>query len=247
MESSNTTSPAPQEIAPEQLLPEAEPAPWAEDAELRALVEAIIYVAEEPVTAAQIAAALQRPEADVRRVLDELAAEYQKPFHGVMMREVAGGYKLATKPEHHDTIRAFVKSLTPPLKLSLAALETLAAIAYKQPITAPEIMEIRGVQGASVLKTLLERKLIAAAGRKNVVGRPILYKTTREFLVQFGLKDLSELPTLKEFEELRRLAIPEAAEGAEVAPEAPSAAPVAGDVEAVGDDAAPLDSSSEAE
>src|SRR5690349_17578941 len=101
----------------------------------------------------------------------------------------------------------FVKSLKPPLKLSLPALETLAVVAYKQPVTAPEIMEIRGVQGAGVLKTLLDRKLIAVAGRKNVIGKPILYKTTKEFLIQFGLKDLSELPSLKEFEEIRRLAV----------------------------------------
>src|SRR5215469_3312554 len=114
---------------------------------------------------------------------------------------------MATKPEHHDAVRTFVKRLKPPLKISLRALETLAVIAYKQPVTAPEIMEIRGVQGAGVLKTLLDRKLIAGAGRKNVIGKPILYKTTKEFLIQFGLKDLSELPSLKEFEEIRRLAI----------------------------------------
>jgi segregation and condensation protein B len=116
---------------------------------------------------------------------------------------------MATKAEHHEAVRAFVKKLTPPLKLSLAALETLAVIAYKQPITTPEIMEIRGVQGAGVLKTLLDRKLISESGRKNVIGKPILYKTTKEFLVQFGLKDLAELPTLKEFEELGRLEIVE--------------------------------------
>jgi segregation and condensation protein B len=120
---------------------------------------------------------------------------------------VAGGYQLATKPEHHEQIRQFVKNLKQPLKLSQAALETLAVIAYKQPITMPEILEIRGVQGAGVLKTLLDRKLITTTGRKDVVGRPILYKTTKDFLVQFGLKDLSELPTLKEFEELRRMAL----------------------------------------
>ena len=111
---------------------------------------------------------------------------------------------MATKPEHHESVRAFVKNLKPALKLSLPALETLAVVAYKQPVTGPEIMEIRGVQGLGVLKTLLDRKLIAAAGRKNVVGKPILYKTTREFLVQFGLKDLHELPSLKEFDELVR-------------------------------------------
>jgi segregation and condensation protein B len=114
---------------------------------------------------------------------------------------------MATKAEHHERVRAFVKSLRPQLKLSLPALETLAVIAYKQPVTAPEILEIRGVQGAGVLKTLLDRKLIATAGRKDVIGKPILYKTTKEFMVQFGLKDLSELPTLKEFEEIRRLAV----------------------------------------
>ena len=144
-----------------------------------------------------------------RSLLEELVAEFGAPTHGVMIREVAGGFKMTTKPEHHETVRAFAKSLKPPLKLSLAALETLATIAYKQPITAPEIMEIRGVQGAGVLKTLLDRKLIQTSGRKNVVGRPILYRTSKDFLVQFGLKDLGELPTLKEFEELRRLAVSE--------------------------------------
>jgi len=117
---------------------------------------------------------------------------------------------MATKPEHHESVRAFVKSLTPPFKLSLPALETLSVIAYKQPVTGPEILEIRGVQGDSVIKTLLDRKLIAVAGRKNVVGKPILYKTTKEFLVQFGLKDLGELPSLKEFEDLRRMAVSDA-------------------------------------
>ncbi len=123
------------------------------------------------------------------------------------MRELAGGYKMSTKAEHHEAIRRFVKKLQPPVKLSLAALETLAVIAYKQPITGPEIMDIRGVQGAGVLKTLLDRKLIATAGRKNVVGKPMLYKTTKEFLIHFGLSSLAELPTLKEFEELGRLAL----------------------------------------
>jgi segregation and condensation protein B len=134
---------------------------------------------------------------------------------------VAGGYKLATKAEHHEAVRNFVKSLKPPLKLSLPALETLAVIAYKQPVTTPEILEIRGVQGGGVIKTLLDRKLISEAGRKNVIGKPILYKTTREFLIQFGLKDLAELPSLKEFEELGRMAFaesgPEAAANAEQA------------------------------
>ncbi len=122
-------------------------------------------------------------------LLRELADDTSRPDRGIFIREVAGGYQMATKPEHHEVIRNFVKNLKQPLKLSQAALETLAVIAYKQPITLPEILEIRGVQGAGVIKTLLERKLITTAGRKNVVGRPILYKTTREFLAQFGLKD----------------------------------------------------------
>ena len=180
------------------------------DAQLKAILEAIVYVTDEPLSAQQVAAALERPIDVVKRLLDELVAEFAGPGHGLSIREVAGGYKMATKAEHHEAVRAFVKKLTPPLKLSLAALETLAVIAYKQPVTTPEIMEIRGVQGASVLQTLLDRKLIAEAGRKNVVGKPILYKTTKEFLVQFGLKDSTELPTLKEFEELGRLSVSEA-------------------------------------
>jgi segregation and condensation protein B len=198
------------------------------DAPLKAILEAIVYVTDEPLSAQQMAAALERPIDLVKRLLDELVTEYAAPGHGLSIREVAGGYKMATKAEHHEAVRAFVKKLTPPLKLSLAALETLAVIAYKQPVTTPEIMEIRGVQGASVLQTLLDRKLIAEAGRKNVVGKPILYKTTRDFLVQFGLKDLTELPTLKEFEELGRLSVSEAESEAQTelpveTPEAPAA------------------------
>jgi segregation and condensation protein B len=197
------------------------------DAQLKAVLEAIVYVTDEPLSAQQMAAALERPIDVVKRLLDELVAEFSVPGHGLSIREVAGGYKMATKAEHHEAVRAFVKKLTPPLKLSLAALETLAVIAYKQPVTTPEIMEIRGVQGASVLQTLLDRKLIAEAGRKSVVGKPILYKTTKEFLVQFGLKDLSELPTLKEFEELGRLSVtePEPEEQAQLPLETPEAPP----------------------
>jgi len=181
----------------------------SEDARLKAILEAIVYITDEPLSAQQMAAALEEPIDKIKRLLDEIVNEYAKPEHGLSVREVAGGYKMATKVEHHEAVRAFVKKLTPPLKLSLAALETLAVIAYKQPVTAPEIMDIRGVQGVGVLKTLLDRKLIAESGRKNVVGKPILYKTTKEFLVQFGLKDVTELPTLKEFEELGRLEIVE--------------------------------------
>lgn len=185
----------------------AAPAPELDPAQLKAIVEAVIYITDEPLSADQIATALRQPAARIGEALAELTAEYNRPDRGLTLREVAGGYKMSTKPEHHEAVRAFVKNLKPPLKLSLPALETLALIAYKQPITAPEIMEVRGVQGAGVLKTLLDRKLIATAGRKTVLGKPILYKTTKEFLVQFGLKDLSELPTLKEFEELGRLSM----------------------------------------
>src|SRR5579871_3537629 len=184
-------------------------APQWSDAQIKAIVEAAVYVTDEPLSADQIATALQQPAATVARVLEELTEEYAKPEHGLQLREVAGGYKISTKPEHHEAIRSFVKNLKPPMKLSLAALETLALIAYKQPITAPEVMEVRGVHGAGVIKTLIDRKLIATAGRKTVLGKPILYRTTKEFLVQFGLKDLHELPTLKEFEELGRLSMSE--------------------------------------
>jgi segregation and condensation protein B len=215
-----------------QSQPAEEPAAVApqEDVHLKAVLEAIIYVAEEPLTVAQIAASLQEPVERIRTLLDQLIEQFEQPGHGVCIREIAGGFKMATKPEHHDAVRNFVKSLKPPLKLSLPALETLAVIAYKQPVTGPEVMEIRGVQGGGVVKTLLDRKLIAVAGRKNVIGKPILYKTTKEFLIQFGLKDLSELPSLKEFEEIRRMAFdadaPPAAE-AEAVDEPAAQEPVA--------------------
>ncbi len=200
-----------EEIVPEQIvLGEEAVAPTEmSDLDLRAVVEAVVYITEEPLSIEQIAIALQQDKTRIQTVIAALLEDCSRPERGVIIKEVAGGFKMGTKPEHHDVIRQFVKNLKQPLKLSLAALETLAVIAYKQPITAPEIMEIRGVQGAGVLKTLLERKLIMTSGRKNVVGKPILYKTTREFLVQFGLSGINELPTLKEFEELRRLAIDE--------------------------------------
>ncbi len=211
--------PEPPAMTMDDLLPaEAEPPVHLEDAQLQAVLEAVVYVAEEPLTLAQLAAAFQQPVERIRGLLQQLMAEFEKPEHGIAIREVAGGFKMATKAEHHETVRNFVRSLKPPLKLSLPALETLAVIAYKQPVTGPEIQEIRGVQGTGVLKTLLDRKLIAAAGRKNVIGKPILYKTTREFLVQFGLKDLTELPSLKEFEEIRRMAFTDDAP----APQAPA-------------------------
>jgi segregation and condensation protein B len=138
----------------------------------------------------------------LRKTLDELMAELETGDRGVEIREIAGGYRMATKPEYHDAIRSFVKSLKPPMKLSLQALETLAVVAYKQPVTGPEISEIRGVESAGVLGSLLSRKLITTAGRKQVIGRPILYKTTKEFLLRFGLKDLNELPSIEEFEKM---------------------------------------------
>jgi segregation and condensation protein B len=137
-----------------------------------------------------------------RTILDQLIADYASSDRGLEIREVAGGYRLATKPEYHDAVRGFVKSLKPPLKLSLQALETLAVVAYKQPVTAPEISEIRGVDTGGVLGSLMARKLITTAGRKQVIGRPILYKTTKDFLLRFGLKDINELPSIEEFEKM---------------------------------------------
>lgn len=137
-----------------------------------------------------------------RSILDQLIADYANGDRGLEIREVASGYRLATKPEYHDAVRGFVKSLKPPLKLSLQALETLAVVAYKQPVTAPEVSEIRGVDSGGVLGSLMSRKLVTTAGRKQVIGRPILYKTTKDFLLRFGLKDINELPSIEEFEKM---------------------------------------------
>ena len=138
----------------------------------------------------------------LQQVMDQLIAEYANSERGMEIREIAGGYRMATKPEYHDAVRGFVKSLKPPMKLSLQALETLAVIAYKQPVTAPEVSEIRGVDSGGVLGSLVSRKLITTAGRKPVIGRPILYKTTKEFLLRFGLKDVNDLPSMEEFEKM---------------------------------------------
>ncbi len=151
-------------------------------------------------------------KAVLRQVLDEIIASYAHDDRGIEIREIAGGYRLATKPECHDAVRLFIKSLKPPMKLSLPALETLAVVAYKQPVTAPEVNEIRGVESAGVLGSLLSRKLISTAGRKQVIGRPILYKTTKEFLLRFGLKDLSELPSMDEFEKMAAMELSEEGE-----------------------------------
>src|SRR5262252_8775256 len=181
---------------------------------LKAQLEAIVYATETPITLDHIVelvkhgviAAGAADEAEVRsRVrasLEELVADYTGADHGVEIRQVAGGYRMSTKPEQHDTVRAFAKSLKPPIRLSLPALETLAVIAYKQPVTVPEINDIRGVDSGGVIGTLLDRKLITTAGRKQVIGRPILYKTTKEFLLRFGLDNVSELPSMEEFEKL---------------------------------------------
>ena len=138
----------------------------------------------------------------IRQLLDELIASYASDHRGVEIREIAGGYRVATKPEYHDAVRSLIKSQKQPLKLSLPALETLAVIAYKQPVTAPEVNEIRGVDSSAVFGSLLARKLISTAGRKQVIGRPILYKTSKDFLLRFGLKDIQELPSMEEFEKL---------------------------------------------
>lgn len=180
-----------------------------EDQDRRALLEAIIYVAEEPLNIELIAAGLGWPPDTVREDLEKLMESYTSVERGIEIRGVAGGFKMFTKPEHHEAVRGFVKTLKPKLKLSLPALETLAVIAYKQPVTIPEIQAIRGVNVAGVISTLLNRKLISTAGRKKVIGKPMLYKTTKEFLLQFGLSDVSELPNLKELEELSRAAFGE--------------------------------------
>ena len=190
------------------------------DETLRAVIEGIIYVAPEPVSLDAILKTLDGEERErVRARLEELVAEYQQSQHGIQVRQVAGGYKFSTKAEHHEVLRKFVKSLKPPIRLSKPALETLAVIAYRQPVTLPEIEEIRGVDCGGVIHTLMEKKLVVTAGRKSVIGRPILYRTSRDFLVHFGLKDVSELPSLKEFEELARRAL-----GAEWADETPAGA-----------------------
>ena len=175
--------------------------------ERKAALEAIIYAADDPATIEQLAEALGEEKLAVQSSLDELVANYAADDRGVEVRAVAGGYKMYTKPQHHDLVRRFIKSLRPPLRLTMPALETLAVIAYKQPVTAPEIQEIRGVNTSGVLKTLLDKRLITTAGRKEVIGRPILYKTSKDFLMRFGLSDLQELPSLKEFEALAREAL----------------------------------------
>jgi len=201
--------------------PPAEPAPDGEAAETSPPVESaseqVIETAEPLDAEADAKRAQRQRERDVREILrgllDELIAEYAGDNRGIEIREIAGGFRMGTKPESHDAVRSFVRSLKPPMKLSLPALETLAVIAYKQPVTAPEVGEIRGVDSAGVLGSLMSRKLIATAGRKQVIGRPMLYKTTKEFLLRFGLKDLNELPSMEEFEKMAALELSEGDEG----------------------------------
>ena len=182
---------------------------------LKPQLEAIIYAAETPISVDQIIFLLKdfvlaeapgieiaEIKSRIRAAVEELVADYSASNHGIEIRQVAGGYRMSTKPEQHDVVRAFAKSLKPPFRLSLPALETLAVIAYKQPVTVPEISEIRGVDSNGVIATLLDRKLITTSGRKAVIGRPILYKTSKEFLLRFGLKDIQELPSMEEFEKL---------------------------------------------
>jgi segregation and condensation protein B len=186
--------------------------------ELKSALEAIIYAADEPATIEQLASAVGEEKHVVRTALDELVGSYGSDERGIEIRAVGGGYRVYTKPQHHDVVRRFIKSLRPPLRLTMPALETLAVIAYKQPATQPEIQEIRGVNCAGVIQTLLERRLITTAGRKHVIGRPILYRTSKEFLMRFGLSDVDELPSLKEFEALAREALGTEDGVADVAP-----------------------------
>src|SRR5438067_10568684 len=181
---------------------------------LKAQLEAIIYATETPITIEQMTALVKdnvigdgisgdgEIKSRVRSCLEELVGQYSSEDHGIEIRQVAGGYRMSTKPEQHEMVRSFAKSLKPPIRLSLPALETLAVIAYKQPVTVPEINDIRGVDSSGVIATLLDRKLITTSGRKDVIGRPMLYKTTKEFLMRFGLKDVNELPSMEEFEKL---------------------------------------------
>jgi len=169
--------------------------------ELKSITEALIFVADEPINTKTIADVIDVDREVVEKAVAELGEEYDARASGLQLREIAGGWQIATRPEHHENVRAYLKS-KPSAKLSLASLETLAVIAYKQPVTVPEILEIRGVQSPSAIKTLLDKRLIVSKGRKETVGRPMMYGTSKEFLIQFGLKDLSELPSVEDFQDL---------------------------------------------
>lgn len=181
---------------------EEEDAPKARSmAELMAITEALIFVSEEPITVKTLADVLKEDKGWVQTAVDSLSEEFNARESGLQLREIAGGWQITTRPEYNDFVRSYLKS-RPSAKLSLPALETLAVIAYKQPVTVPEILEIRGVQSSSAIKTLLDKRLIVAKGRKETVGRPMMYGTSKDFLLQFGLKDLSELPNVEDFEDL---------------------------------------------
>src|SRR5215203_1925985 len=169
--------------------------------ELVAVVEALIFVADEPISAKLIAEILEEDRESISAAIDNLREEYEGRESGLQIREIAGGFQIATRTELHEDVRKFLKT-RPSAKLSLASLETLAVIAYKQPVTVPEILEIRGVQSASAIKTLLEKRLIVTKGHKETVGRPMQYGTSKDFLIQFGLRDLSDLPSIEDFEDL---------------------------------------------
>ncbi len=176
-------------------------------AELKGALEAIIYAADEPATLDQLAEATGAEQDEVRVALEEMIAACGLDDRGIEIRRVASGYRYSTKPGHHEVVRKFIKSLRPPVRLSMPALETLAVIAYRQPITLPEIQEVRGVNASGVIQTQLDKRLVTTAGRKPVIGRPILYRSTKEFLVRFGLEDVDDLPSLKEFEQFAREAL----------------------------------------
>jgi len=170
----------------------------------RALIEAALFASPEPVTVSQLGRSLGEPEADIQRLLEDLAAEYRQPVHGIFVRPVRGGFQMATKPEHDADLKELLRGFRPRAPLSRPALETLAIIAYKQPISAGEIQAIRRVEGAGVLQTLLRRKLIAPSGRRKDERHALLYRTTDLFLKDFGFQSLKDLPALEEFAELRR-------------------------------------------
>ncbi|HET7288733.1 MAG TPA: SMC-Scp complex subunit ScpB [Pyrinomonadaceae bacterium] len=198
------------------MVAEAEQSPTATDAESEddgplsapqtqseraAIIEALIFVSDEPLSVKMIADVLKEDKQIISETVAALAEEFNARNSGLQLREVAGGWQFATRPEFHEHVRAFLKT-RPSAKLTIASLETLAVIAYRQPVTVPEILEIRGVQSPSAIKTLLDKKLIVAKGRKETVGRPMMYGTSKEFLLQFGLKDLSELPSVEDFHDL---------------------------------------------
>jgi segregation and condensation protein B len=169
--------------------------------QLTSLVEALIFVADEPITTKLLGEVLEEDRESIEAAVAELKNDYEFRKSGLQIREIAGGWQISTRTEYHEEVRKFLKT-RPSAKLSLASLETLAVIAYKQPVTVPEILEIRGVQSASAIKTLLEKRLIVTKGHKETVGRPMQYGTSKDFLIQFGLRDLSELPSIEDFEDL---------------------------------------------